>query len=280
MSEQNARISPVRKIIHIDIDPSVIGKVKEAHLGIIGNVKDALVLLNKQARKLHVKIWTNHLKKLQEEHPLPNFDDVETPANALRPEYIIKTFSDKTKGKAIVVTDVGQHQMFAALHFLFKEPRSLLSSGGLGTMGFCLPAAIGAAFTGKSRPVIAFCGDGGFQMNIQELATVKRYNLPVIMVILNNSNLGMVKQWQDFFWKKRNSSTIFENNPDFVKVAEAYGVKAYRCGEKKDVPKLIDKALKAKGPVLLEFIIDEDAYVYPMIPPNDDIRNIIEGEGK
>ncbi len=265
------------KIIHVDIDPSVIGKVKEAHLGIIGNVKDALKKLNKLAKPLRIKIWTNGLKKLQSEHPLPDYDQVEMKKNVLRPEYIIKEFSQQTKGKAVVVTDVGQHQMFVALHYLFKEPRSLLSSGGLGTMGYCLPAAIGAAFYAKSKPVIAFSGDGGFQMNIQELATVKRYNLPIIMVVLNNSNLGMVKQWQDFFWKKRNSSTIFENNPDFVKVAEAYGLKGYRCGQKAEVAPLIKKALKTKGPVLLEFIIDEDAYVYPMIPPNDDIRNIIEG---
>ncbi|MBU2514498.1 biosynthetic-type acetolactate synthase large subunit [bacterium] len=265
------------KIIHVDIDPSVIGKVKEAHLGIIGNVRDALQKLNKLAKSLHIKIWINKLKKLQSEHPLPDYDQVEMKQNALRPEYIIKAFSQQTGGNAVVVTDVGQHQMFVALHYLFKEPRTLLSSGGLGTMGYCLPAAIGAAFHVTSKPIIAFSGDGGFQMNIQELATVKRYNLPIIMVVMNNSNLGMVKQWQDFFWKKRNSSTIFENNPDFVKVAEAYGVKAYRCGKKEEVLPLIKKVLKTRGPVLLEFVIDEDAYVYPMIPPNDDIRNIIEG---
>ncbi len=144
-------------------------------------------------------------------------------------------------------------------------------------MGFCLPAAIGAAFHETKRPVIAFSGDGGFQMNIQELATVRRYNLPLIIVVLNNSNLGMVKQWQDFFWEKRNSSTIFEDNPDFVKVAEAYGIEAHRCGRKEDVPALVGKALQTKGPILLEFIIDKDAYVYPMIPPNEDIRNIMEG---
>jgi acetolactate synthase I/II/III large subunit len=268
------------KIIHIDIDPSVIGKVKDAHLGIIGSVKDALNKLNKIAKPLEVSPWQEDLKKTLKEHPLVDYSQKEMEENALRPEYVIKLFSDKTKGEAIIVTDVGQHQMFAALHYQYKNPRSLLTSGGLGTMGFCLPAAIGASFYRTKRPVIAFSGDGGFQMNIQELATVRRYNLPIVIVVLNNNNLGMVKQWQDFFWKKRNSSTIFENNPDFVKVAEAYGIEAYRCGNKDELPALVDKALKAKGPILLEIMIDKDAYVYPMIPPNEDIRNIIEGGDK
>ncbi|MCG8333098.1 MAG: biosynthetic-type acetolactate synthase large subunit [Proteobacteria bacterium] len=266
------------KIIHVDIDPSVISKIKDAHLGIIGSAKDALVKLNKVAKKLDIKAWQKELAETTKEHPLVDYSDKKMKENSLRPEYVIKEFSDQTKGNAVVVTDVGQHQMFVALHYQFKNPRSQLTSGGLGTMGFCLPAAIGAAFHERKRPVISFSGDGGFQMNIQELATVKRYNLPLIIVVLNNSNLGMVKQWQDFFWKKRNSSTIFENNPDFVKVAEAYGIEGYRCGKKEDVPKLVKKALKAKGPILLEFLIDKDAYVYPMIPPNEDIRNIIEGE--
>lgn len=265
------------RIIHVDIDPSVINKVKEVELGIIGNVRDVLKRLNKLAKPLELKYWRQTLNKLKKNHPLPDFDAVKMKKNALRPEYIIKQFSDKTNGEAVVVTDVGQHQMFVALHYRFRNPRSLISSGGLGTMGFCLPAAIGASFHIKDRPVIAVSGDGGFQMNIQELATIKRYNLPIIIVVMNNSNLGMVKQWQDFFWAKRNSSTLFESNPDFIKVAAAYGLEAHQCGKKEDVAKLIDMALEKKGPVLLEFLLDKDAYVYPMIPPNDAITNIIEG---
>jgi acetolactate synthase-1/2/3 large subunit len=268
------------KIIHIDIDPSVISKIKDAHLGIIGNARDALVKFNKVAKPLEIGAWQTELENTKREHPLVDYSHKEMKENELRPEYIIKEFSNQTNGNAIVVTDVGQHQMFVALHYQFKKPRSLLTSGGLGTMGYCLPAAIGAAFFERKQPIIAISGDGGFQMNIQELATVRRYNLPIVMVVMNNSNLGMVKQWQDFFWKKRNSSTIFENNPDFVKVAEAYGIEGYRCGKKEAVPALIEKALQTKGPILLEFIIDKDAYVYPMIPPNDDIRNIIEGGQK
>lgn len=265
------------KIIHVDIDPSVISKVKDAHLGIVGSVRDALNKFNKIAKRLDIAPWQQELELTQQEHPLVDYSGKKMAENALRPEYIIKLFSEKTKGDAVVVTDVGQHQMFVALYYQFRNPRSLLTSGGLGTMGFCLPAAIGASFHRPRKPVIAFSGDGGFQMNVQELATVKRYNLPIVIVVLNNSNLGMVKQWQDFFWKKRNSSTIFENNPDFVKVAEAYGIEAYRCGNKEELPDLVDKALKSKKPILLEFVIDPDAYVYPMIPPNEDIRNIIEG---
>lgn len=265
------------KIIHIDIDPSVIGKIKDVDLGIIGNVREALKKLNKIAKPLDFKFWRKKLNQVKKEHPVLDYEKEKMKVNNLRPEYIIKQFSNLTKGNAVVVTDVGQHQMFVALHYQFRNSRSLLTSGGLGTMGYCLPASIGAAFYIKNKPIIAFSGDGGFQMNIQELATVKKYNLPIIMVILNNSNLGMVKQWQDLFWKKRNSATIFENNPDFVKVAEAYGIEAYRCGKKNEVPVLIEKAINLKKPVLLEFCLDPDAYVYPMIPPNDDITNILEG---
>lgn len=265
------------KIIHVDIDQSVISKIKDADIGIHGSATDALQKLNKIAKRLNIKAWQNDLKETKEAHPLNDYSQAEMKDNLLRPEYVIKQFSDQTRGNAVVVTDVGQHQMFVALHYQFRQPRSLLTSGGLGTMGFCLPAAMGACFYERKRPVIAFSGDGGFQMNIQELATVKRHNLPIIMVLLNNSNLGMVKQWQDFFWKKRNSSTIFENNPDFIKVAEAYGIQAIRCGKKEEVSQVVKKALKSKGPILLEFLIDPNAYVYPMIPPNEDIRNIIEG---
>ena len=144
-------------------------------------------------------------------------------------------------------------------------------------MGFSLPAAMGAAFFEKDRPVISINGDGGFQMNIQELATLESYDLPVIIVVLNNSNLGMVKQWQDLFWKKRRSGTLFESSPDFIKIADAYGIPAYRTGLKDEVKPLIEKALQHKGPILLEFMLDEDAYVYPMIPPGKEISDIIEG---
>jgi len=268
------------KIIHIDIDPSVINKIKPADIGIVGDVKDFLSQINKIAKPLKTRDWLDELKETKKKHPLPNFDETDCPQFKLRPEYIIGQFSRLTKGEATVVTDVGQHQMFIAQHFGFKQPRSILTSGGLGTMGYCLPASIGAALFVRDRPVIAISGDGGIQMNIQELATIKTYGLPVIIVIFNNGNLGMVKQWQDFFWKKRRSGTLFNHNPDFIKLGEAYGIDSFRATKKEEVVPLITKALKLKKPVLLEFAIDEDAYVFPMIPPGGDLSEIIEGAGK
>ncbi len=266
------------KIIHIDIDPSVIDKIKFADLGIVGDVKAALIGLNKITSPLTIGSWRKELAVLKNEHPLPDYDSVDMPNNSLRPEYIIKEFSRQTAGDAVIVTDVGQHQMFVALHYQFRNSRSQVTSGGLGTMGYSLPAAIGASFSAANKRIISFSGDGGFQMNIQELATVKSYELPIVIVVMNNGNLGMVKQWQDMFWQKRNSGTIFANNPDFVKVAEAYGIEAYSTGKKEEVPGLIEKALAHGGPILLEFIVDKDAYVFPMIPPNDEIKNIVEGD--
>lgn len=266
------------KIIHVDIDASVINKIKDANIGLVSDAKEFLIGMNKIAGKLDTQPWLDELKRLKEDKPLNNYSDAKMAEDSLRPEYVIHELSELSKGDAVVITDVGQHQMFTALHYQFKHPRSFLSSGGLGTMGFGFPAAIGAAFYDTSRPIIAISGDGGFQMNIQELATVKAYNLPVIMVVLNNSNLGMVKQWQDFFWDSRYASTIFDESPDFVKIAEAYGIEAHRTGKKEEVAPLIRKALEKKGPILLEFTIDKDAHVYPMIPPNAKIENIMVGD--
>ena len=265
------------KIIHVDIDPSVVNKIKEADIGIVGDVKDFLIDISAIASPLDTKRWIDELKTMQKEHPLRNYNNREMKEGQLRPEYVINRFSELCTGSEIIVADVGQHQMFMALHYVFRKSRSFLTSGGLGTMGYSLPAAIGAAYWKTDRKVISFSGDGGFQMNIQELATVRAYDLPIVMVVLNNGNLGMVKQWEDLFWNERHSTTIFEYNPDFVKVAEAYGIEAIRIESKQEVEAAIKKALKAKGPILLEFAIDQDAHVYPMIPANDIIENIIEG---
>ncbi len=265
------------KIIHVDIDPSVINKIKEAHIGIVSDVKDFLIGINKIASPLNTKFWIKELKTMQKEHPLKSYDDHATKDGRLRPEYVIGQFSKLSHGNEVIVTDVGQHQMFMALHYDFMKSRSLLTSGGLGTMGYSLPAAIGAAYWAQDRTVISFSGDGGFQMNIQELATVRAYNVPIKMVILNNGNLGMVKQWEDLFWDQRHSTTIFEYNPEFTKIAEAYGIPAIRVEKKKDVSPAIKKVLKTKGPILIEFLIERDAHVFPMIPANDIIENIIEG---
>lgn len=266
------------KIIHVDIDASVIDKIKDANIGLVSDAKEFLIGMNKIVGKLDTKLWLDELKQMKLDYPLNNYSKADMPEGSLRPEYVIHQLSELSKGDAVVVTDVGQHQMFTALHYQFKNPRSFLSSGGLGTMGFGFPAAIGAAFYDTSKPIIAISGDGGFQMNIQELATVKAYNLPIIIVVLNNSNLGMVKQWQDFFWDSRYAGTIFDESPDFVKIAEAYGIEAHRASKKEEIAPMIQKALDKKGPILLEFMIDKDAHVYPMIPPNAKVENIMVGD--
>ena len=265
------------KIIHVDIDPSVINKIKEADIGVVGDVKDFLIEINKIACPLDTTRWLAELKAMQKEHPLRNYNMLAMEVGHLRPEYVISQFSKLCSGDEVIVADVGQHQMFMALHYNFRKSRSFLTSGGLGTMGYSLPAAIGAAYWAADRKVVSFSGDGGFQMNIQELATIRANNLSIVIVVLNNGNLGMVKQWEDLFWNERHSATIFEYNPDFTKVAEAYGIPAIRIEKKEEVPIAIRKALKAKGPILLEFAIEKDAHVYPMIPSNDIIENIIEG---
>ena len=265
------------KIIHVDIDPSVINKIKEADIGIVGDVKDFLIGINKIAGPLDTKLWTDELKTMQKEHPLRDYHTQAMEVGHLRPEYVIDQFSKLCTGREVIVADVGQHQMFIALYYIFRKSRSFLTSGGLGTMGYSLPAAIGAAYWKTGHKVISFSGDGGFQMNIQELATIRAYNLPIVIAVFNNGNLGMVKQWQDLFWNERHSTTIFEFNPDFTKIAEAYGISAIRVERKGEVPIAIEKALKTKDPILLEFVIEQDAHVYPMIPANDIIENIIEG---
>ena len=266
------------KIIHVDVDPGVINKIKEVDLGIVGGVKDALTQLLRFAEPLQTHAWLSELTQMQLEHPVPNYDQAPMEDGHLRPEFVIKAFSDLTGGDAIVVSDVGQHQMFTALHFHFKHPRTHLTSGGLGTMGFSLPAAIGAAFTRPELPVISFSGDGGFQMNIQELATVNAYQLPIIVVVMNNHNLGMVKQWQDLFWDRRHASTIFDQSPDFCGIARCYGLEAHQVSKKSEVSKMIQMALGKKGPILLEFMLDENALVYPMIPAGGEFKDLIEGE--
>ena len=265
------------KIIHADIDPSSIGKIKVPDVGVVADAKSFLQELNKIAHKLPIEEWNGSLKNLKEKYPPPNYDDVDTDTDKLRPEYIIRKLSKITQGEAVVVTDVGQHQMFVCLHYEFKHPRSELTSGGLGTMGYSLPAAMGAALHVTDRPVISISGDGGFQMNMQELATIRTYNIPVKIIIFNNKNLGMVKQWQDFFWDQRYSSVIFDQNPDFIKLSDAFDIPAEIVREKNDVALAINRMLDTEGPYLVEFRIDKDAHVFPMIPSGESLSSIILG---
>ena len=263
------------KIIHIDIDPSEIGKIIKPDIGVVSDIKQALRVLNKISHEIDTQNWFAELEALKREAPLPTYEDVPSEDNQLRPEFILNQLSKITNGDVVIVTDVGQHQMFTCLHYAFKNTRSHLSSGGLGTMGYSLPAAMGAACYIKDRPVISISGDGGFQMNLQELATIRTYDLPVKIIIFNNNNLGMVKQWQDLFWKGRYAHTLFDQNPDFIKIAEAYSIPGFQAGKKEEVVEVIHKMLEIEGPVLVEFKIDEDAHVYPMIPAGGSLHDII-----
>jgi acetolactate synthase-1/2/3 large subunit len=259
------------KKIHIDIDPSAISKNVPVDVPIVGDVKRVLKHLNELVKPLDTKEWLNTIDKWKAEHPLRYKHD-----GSLRVQYVIHKLGEITDGDAIVVSDVGQSQMWTAQFFKWKHPRTQITSGGLGTMGFSLPAAMGVAFGRNDMPVFCISGDGGFQMNIQELATIKHNKLPVKIFVMNNGFLGMVRQWQEFFWKKRYSNTRI-TSPDFVKVAEAYGIPAQRVSSPADVEGAIRKALAHKdGPMLVEFVVAPEENVYPMIPAGQTVNEIMD----
>jgi acetolactate synthase-1/2/3 large subunit len=268
-----SRFAPLARIIHMDIDPAEIGKRMSVHIPIVGDLKEVLSVFNERLQYQARRRWLERVAQLKQEHPLSFKDD-----GKLKPQHIIKTLSDMTKGEIIVTTDVGQHQMWSALYYLTTEPRRFLTSGGLGTMGFGFPAAIGAAVGRPGLPVVNIAGDGSFQMCIQELATVRMHNLPVKIFIINNGYLGMVRQWQQLFYQARYSYTRLEFNPDFCKVAEGYDIPAVRVTEPGEVQAAIEKALATEGPVLVDFHVDKEENVIPMIPPAGGQTDFI-GEG-
>jgi acetolactate synthase-1/2/3 large subunit len=260
--------------IHVDIDPTCIDKNIIVDLPIVGDVKHVLAELAAEMNEApDTTEWWKQIEKWKEECPLyyKNGD------NKLRAEFVISKISEKTKGEAVVVTDVGQHQMWVTQYYQFTNPRSHLTSGGLGTMGFSVPAAIGAAFAIKDRPVFSISGDGGFQMNMQELTTAAYNKLPVKFIILNNSFLGMVRQWQELFHAEKYSFTnLGDSNPDFVKLAEAFGIKGYSTDNPNDVDDLLDEALaNNNGPVLIEFKVVKEDMVFPIIPAGKSINEIM-----
>jgi len=195
--------------------------------------------------------------------------------HAIKPQYVIEKLYQLTKGKAIVSTEVGQNQMWAAQYYSFDQPRKFLTSGGLGTMGYGFPAAIGAQVAFPKETVIDIAGDGSIQMNIQELATAVQYKLPVKIAILNNSYLGMVRQWQELFYDKNYSATPLDNSPDFVKLAEAYGAMGLRATKPSEVVPVIKKALNSKKPVIMDFVVEQEEGVYPMVPAGAAIDEMI-----
>ncbi|MBF8296535.1 MAG: acetolactate synthase, large subunit, biosynthetic type [Bacteroidetes bacterium] len=259
------------KKIHIDIDPSAISKNVKVDVPIVGDVKSVLKKLIESIQPLETKDWLATIEQWKHEHPLRYRS-----GEAIRAQYVIQKLGEITGGNAIVVTDVGQHQMWTAQFFHWVHPRSHITSGGLGTMGFSLPAAMGASFGRQDLPVISISGDGGFQMNSQEMATIVEHKLPVKVFVINNGFLGMVRQWQELFWRRRYSH-VGLHNPDFVKLAEAYGCTAYRVRQSSDVEEAIRKALAHKdGPVFVEFVVVQEDNVYPMIPAGQTVNEIID----
>ena len=267
---------PNAKIIHIDIDPAEIGKNKLIDVPIVGDLKNVLTDLNEKAPKVSYDEWLKQIKKWKKEYSLTYR---KTEDDILIPQEILSEIDKITKGNVIVATDVGQHQMWAAQFLTFNNPYSILTSGGAGTMGFGLPAAIGAQVANPNKKVLAVVGDGGFQMTFQELMLIKEYNLPVKIFIINNSYLGMVRQWQELFHEKRYSSVDLSYNPDFIKIGEAYGIKSIQLTNKKDLKKHLKKILESDEAVLVECIVEKEENVYPMIPAGKDVSCIVGKRG-
>ena len=267
---------PNAKIIHIDIDPAEIGKNKLIDVPIVGDLKNVLAELNQKIPKLSHTKWLDEVAKLKKKYSL-TFRKTEE--DVLIPQEILFEINKLTKGEVIVATDVGQHQMWSAQFIKFNNPYSILTSGGAGTMGFGLPAAIGAQVANPDKKVLAIVGDGGFQMTFQELMMVKEYNLPVKIFIINNSYLGMVRQWQELFNDRRYSSVDLSYNPDFIKIGEAYGIKSIQLKTKKDLKKHLKKILESNEAVLVECIVEKEENVYPMIPAGKDVSCIVGKRG-
>ena len=269
---------PDTKVIHIDIDPAEIGKNVEVDLPIVGDARNVLSSLNKVLKDYKVSSdvndWTNMIKQKKEELlPRVSYDDV-----PLKPQSVIKEIAEALSPEAILTTDVGQNQMWAAHFFDTQKPRKFISSGGLGTMGFGFPAAIGAKVACPDDPVVSINGDGGFLMVCQELATVREYDIPVIAVVLENRTLGMVYQWQSLLYNERHSQTLLGNSPDFVKLAESFGVNGVRITKPGETKEALSSAIKDNEPVLLNVVIDSEEAL-PMLPPGAGINEMI-GEYK
>ncbi|NEU29816.1 acetolactate synthase large subunit [bacterium LRH843] len=254
--------APNARIVHIDIDPAEIGKIIETEIPVVGDAKEALnMLLEEKGKPGDTAEWRTKLNQMKKEFPLWYVEDGET----IKPQQLIEMLHDVTKGDAIVTTDVGQHQMWSAQFYRFNKPNRLVTSGGLGTMGFGFPAAIGAQFAEPETPVIAITGDAGFQMTAQEMSILQELNLPVKIVIVNNASLGMVRQWQQLFHGERYSNSLFPIQPNFVKLAEAYDIKGIRVDAKSDLRAALEEMMAHPGPVLMDIRVSKTENVYPMI---------------
>ena len=263
--------APRSRVIHIDIDPAEIGKNVRVDVPIVGDVRRVLQALNKQLAPQTRIDWIRQVEQWRQEHPSTAIRE----SDAILPQYVMSKICEATGGDVIVVTGVGQNQMWAAQHFCYNKPNSLISSGGLGTMGFGLPAAMGAKVGCPGETVWCIDGDGGFQMTIQELATLVQDNIALKIAIIDNGFLGMVRQWQELFYERRYVGTRL-SGPDFVKIAEAYGLPAVKVTDKVQVPAAIEQAMAHPGPFLIDFIVEPEENVYPMVPPGASLAEIIE----
>ncbi len=260
------------KVLHIDIDAAEIDKNIRTHVSVTGDLKEVLQKINSRLEKQEHADWLAHIMELKEKYPL-NYD-----ASVLSCPYIMEELDRITDGQAIITTDVGQLQMWAAQYYKYSKPRTFLSSGGLGTMGYGLGACIGAKVGNPDKICVNIAGDGCFRMNMNELATASRYNIPIIQIVINNHVLGMVRQWQTLFYEKRYSQTILQDKVDFCKVAEGLGCAAIRVTKKEEVAPAIEKALALKAPVLLDCIIPEDDKVFPMVPAGAPISDAFDAQ--
>ena len=258
------------KIIQIDVDEAEINKNIMVDISLIGDVKSVLDIFNGRLEQLYHKEWMDKVMARKDALPLNYNQEV------LTGPYIIEKLDEITNGEAIVVTEVGQHQMWAAQYYKYTEPRTLITSGGLGTMGYGLGAAIGAKSAHPEKTVVNIAGDGCFRMNMYEIATATRNNIPVIEIVFNNHVLGMVRQWQTLFYGKRYSHTILNDSVDFVKVAEAMGAKGYRITKREEVEPVLKEAIAAGVPVLIDCVIDSDDKVFPMVPPGKSLDDVFD----
>jgi acetolactate synthase-1/2/3 large subunit len=261
--------APDAKILHIDIDPAEVNKNVQAHYGLIGDIKEILTILNSKLETNEKKEWLAEIYQLKQTTPQPKVTE------KINPKFLFETLSELTKEDTIIATDVGQHQLWTAQYYTFGASSSFVSSGGLGTMGYGLGAAIGSCIGNPDRKVILATGDGSFRMNINELATVSKYSLPIVILLCNNHVLGMVRQWQTLFYGGRHSQTTFENDLDFCKIAEGYGIDSYRVEKNEDIKEILELALKSNKPALINCMIDSDEFVLPMVAPGDSIDRLM-----
>ncbi|HWK18581.1 MAG TPA: biosynthetic-type acetolactate synthase large subunit [Solirubrobacteraceae bacterium] len=272
-----SEFAPRAKFIHIDVDPAEISKNVPAHIPIVGDAKNILPRLTAEYRALEpdparLEEWWSRIRVWQERHPLGYEDSKDA---EIKPQYMIQALYEATKGDAIVTSDVGQHQMWTAQYFHFNQPRRWINSGGLGTMGFGLPAAMGAKVGCPDQTVVCVAGDGSVQMNMQELATCAQEDIAIKVFIMNNGYLGMVRQWQELFWDKRYSQVETGQWPDFVKVAEAYGATGMRFEDKSTLVSDMQEALATEGPVLVDVRVTREENTYPMIPAGQAARDMV-----